>query len=115
MEIHADKNMLRTILRNLISNAIKFSHPGGRIDIYSLKGSGEVEITVSDNGTGMDEATRNNLFHVETNTSQQGTGQEAGTGLGLILCKEFVEKQGGRIWVESESDKGSDFHFTIPV
>lgn len=115
IKIHADKNMLRTILRNLISNAIKFTHAGGRIDIYSIHGTSEVEITVSDNGTGMDEEIRKGLFHVETNTSSSGTKNEAGTGLGLILCKEFVEKQGGRIWVESEPGKGSDFHFTIPL
>jgi signal transduction histidine kinase len=114
-EIHVDKNMLRTILRNLISNAIKFTHPSGKIDIYSVHDHNEVEITVSDNGPGMDEETRKKVFQANTNMVSKGTGNEKGTGLGLILCKEFVETHGGKIWVESELGKGSDFHFTIPV
>jgi signal transduction histidine kinase len=107
--------MLRTILRNLISNAIKFTHPSGKIDIYSVHDHNEVEITVSDNGPGMDEETRKKVFQANTNMVSKGTGNEKGTGLGLILCKEFVETHGGKIWVESELGKGSDFHFTIPV
>jgi len=113
-EIHADRNMLKTILRNLISNAIKFTHPSGKVDIYSIHGKNEVEITVSDNGTGMDEDTRKNIFQADANISSKGTENENGTGLGLILCKEFVETHGGKIWVESEPGKGSDFHFTMP-
>ena len=107
--------MLRIILRNLISNAIKFTHPHGRIDIFSIHGQNEVEITVSDNGKGMDEDTRKSLFQEDTNIASQGTENEQGTGLGLILCKEFVKTHGGKIWVESELGKGTDFHFTIPV
>ena len=114
-EIHADRNMLKTILRNLISNAIKFTHPSGKVDIYSILGKNEVEITVSDNGTGMDEDTRKNIFQADANISSKGTENENGTGLGLILCKEFVETHGGKIWVESEPGKGSDFHFTMPL
>ena len=113
--IHADRNMLKIILRNLISNAIKFTHPNGKIDIYSIYSQNEVEITVSDNGAGMDEDTRKSLFQVDGNISSKGTKNEAGNGLGLILCKDFVEKHGGKIWVESEAGKGSDFYFTIPV
>ncbi|MFW5916281.1 MAG: transporter substrate-binding domain-containing protein [Bacteroidota bacterium] len=113
-EIYADGNMLRAILRNLISNAIKFTHINGKIDIYSIYGQNEVEITVSDNGTGMDEDTRNSLFQADANISSKGTANEDGTGLGLILCKEFVEIHGGKIWVESEMGKGSDFHFSVP-
>ena len=114
-EIHADKNMLRTILRNLISNAIKFTHPSGKIDIYSVHDHNEVEITVSDNGTGMDEETRKKVFQANTKIASKGTENEKGTGLGLVLSKEFVKTHGGKIWVESEPGKGSDFHFTIPV
>lgn len=113
--VYGDRIMLKLILHNLISNAIKFTHPNGKIDIYSLHGEGEVEITISDNGSGMNEATRNNLFETKTNLSAKGTNNEDGTGLGLILCKEFVEKNGGKIWVESELGKGSDFTFTIPL
>ncbi len=113
--VYADRIMLKLILHNLISNAIKFTHSNGKIDIYTLHGEGEVEITISDNGTGMNEATRNNLFETKTNLSSKGTSNEDGTGLGLILCKEFVEKNGGKIRVESELGKGSDFTFTIPL
>jgi len=115
IEIVADRNMLRTILRNLISNAIKFTHTSGKIDVYCIYDQNEVKITVSDNGTGMNEETRKNLFQANATISSRGTENEKGTGLGLILCKEFVETHGGTIWVESEPGKGSDFHFTIPL
>ncbi|MGM0531813.1 MAG: transporter substrate-binding domain-containing protein [Bacteroidota bacterium] len=114
IEVDADQNMFRLVLNNLISNAIKFTHPNGKIDVYSIYRQKEVEITVSDNGTGMDEAVRDNLFKTNANPSSKGTENEDGTGLGLILCKEFVEKNGGTIWVESELGIGSDFSFTIP-
>ena len=110
----ADKNMLQTILRNLISNAIKFTPPEGKVSIHATAGNGHVEITVSDNGVGMTEGTINSLFTIETNKSTAGTAMEIGSGLGLILCKEFIEYHGGTIRAESEPGKGSRFIFTIP-
>lgn len=112
--VHADLNMIKTILRNLVSNAIKFTNLNGKINVYALRKDNFIEITVSDNGVGMDEEALNKLFKLETNESTYGTENEKGSGLGLILCKEFVEKHGGKIWVESESGKGSSFKFTLP-
>ncbi len=113
--VHADLNMVKTVLRNLVSNAIKFTHPNGKINVYARQSNGFVEITVSDNGVGMDDEAISKLFQLETNESTYGTQNEKGSGLGLILCKEFVEKHGGEIWVESEVDKGSAFRFTLPL
>jgi len=112
--IIADENMLKTILRNLISNAIKFTNLGGNIDIYAVPDHNRIEITIADNGLGLDEKTRKKLFRLETSFTTNGTTNEKGSGLGLILCKEFVEKQGGEIWVESELGIGSEFKFTLP-
>jgi PAS domain S-box-containing protein len=112
--IVADRNMIRTIIRNLVSNAVKFTPRNGRIKVSALIKDGWVEIAVSDNGIGMTEKTRTSLFRIDANLSTLGTENEKGTGLGLILCKEFVEKHGGKIWVESESGKGSVFKFTLP-
>jgi len=102
-------------LRNLISNAIKFTNSNGKINVTALQNYNFIEITVSDNGVGMNEETRNKLFSLEKNETTIGTANEKGSGLGLVLCKEFVEKHGGKIWVESEEGKGSDFKFTLPL
>jgi PAS domain S-box-containing protein len=115
MKIYADQDMLMTILRNLISNSIKFTHSEGRIDIFIVRNREFIEITISDNGVGMNEDKRNRLFKLGTNTRTNGTENERGSGLGLVLCKEFIEKHGGKIWVESEKGKGSDFKFTLPL
>ena len=114
--IFADKNMIATVFRNLISNAIKFTNKNGNITISSKKqeNSNFIEISVTDTGVGIPKEIIDDLLRIDKNTSTQGTENEAGTGLGLILCKEFVEKHGGKIWIESEIDKGSIFHFTIP-
>ena len=112
--IYADQNMLQTILRNLISNAIKFTNTDGRVEIYANSGQDQIEITIADNGIGMDEKTQNNLFKIDTDLTTNGTANEKGSGLGLILCKEFVEKHGGEIRVESILGEGSRFVFTIP-
>jgi len=111
----ADGNMIKTVFRNLISNAIKFTDQNGEITLSAIAERTQVEITVMDNGVGITEDVRNMLFHVNTNISTKGTLNESGTGLGLILCKEFVEKHGGKIWVESEVGKGSKFKFTLPM
>ena len=113
--IFADKNILDTILRNLISNAIKFTNNGGKIDIYAEINHKIVTITVSDNGIGITQKLKNKLFDISQTQTTKGTEGESGTGLGLLLCKEFVEKHGGTIWVESKEGKGSDFKFTMPL
>ena len=115
VEVYADANMLKTILRNLISNAIKFTHLNGEITISAILNQNNIEITVSDNGIGMSEETRNKLFKIDANVTTTGTANEKGSGLGLILCKEFTEKHGGTIWVKSEEGKGSAFTFSIPL
>ncbi len=114
-EVYADVNMLKTILRNLIFNAIKYTHSNGKIVISAAQNQNNIEITVSDNGVGMSEETQSKLFRIDTNITTPGTANEKGSGLGLILCQEFVEKHGGKIWVESELGKGSAFTFSLPV
>ena len=112
--VYADRNMLETIIRNLISNAIKFTKPGGRIDIYAFQNPDHVEVSIADNGVGMSEQACKKLFLVSSNMTSKGTVGEKGSGLGLLLCKEFVDKHGGMIWAESEEGLGSTFHFTLP-
>jgi PAS domain S-box-containing protein len=112
--VFADKAMVGTILRNLISNAIKFTHPGGKIVVSAEQKPNELMVTVSDNGLGIKKEAIEKLFRIEESYSTIGTKNEKGTGLGLILCKEFVEKHRGKIWAESELGKGSTFYFTIP-
>lgn len=114
IEVYADLNMLKAILRNLVSNAVKYTDLNGKIEISTALNPNHIEIVVSDNGIGMSEKTRSGLFNIETNTSTLGTQNEKGSGLGLVLCKEFVEKHGGQIWVESELRKGSAFSFSLP-
>ncbi len=113
--IIADPNMLKTIIRNLVSNSIKFTPRGGRIIIYTIKKQTHLEIVISDNGIGINSETQKMLFKLSNQTLSKGTENENGSGLGLILCKEFVELHGGKIWVESELGQGSKFKFTIPL
>ena len=112
--ITADQEMIKTILRNLILNAIKFTHPDGIINIRVFQSDIETTVSVCDNGVGITREALAKLFRIEESFSTKGTIEETGTGLGLILCKEFVERHGGKIWVESELGSGSKFHFTIP-
>ncbi len=114
IKVFADKAMIDTLLRNLISNAIKFTNPGGTIIVSAEQKQDEVMVTVSDNGVGINADAMGKLFRIEESYSTKGTQNEQGTGLGLILCKEFIEKHGGKIWAESEVGKGSKFCFTIP-
>lgn len=114
IEVLADVNMLKTILRNLVSNAIKYTHPDGQITVSATQNDDVVEITVSDDGVGMSEEIRNKLFKIDKGISIAGTAGEKGSGLGLLLCKEFVEKHGGQIWVESKPGEGSSFTFSLP-
>jgi signal transduction histidine kinase len=110
----ADENMLKTVLRNLVANAIKFSNNGGKIEISVEKNPSNTQITVSDNGVGIDDYAQKKLFEIAQSISNIGTMGEKGTGLGLILCKEFIEKHKGKIWVESKVGIGSNFKFTLP-
>lgn len=114
IEVHADKNMILTVLRNLLSNAIKFSNPNGVVKIMITSDMAFVFVTVSDQGVGIAENVLKELFDPGSNFSTKGTMKEEGTGLGLVLCKEFVKKHGGEIWIKSEPGKGSDFTFSLP-
>lgn len=110
----ADKFMVETVIRNLTSNALKFTPEGGTIKINSKPVDDFIQISVEDTGIGLSESDKQKLFRIDVKNSEIGRSKEKGTGLGLILCKEFVEKHGGKIWVESELEKGSQFIFTIP-
>ena len=112
--VTVDLNMFKTILRNLISNAIKFTNKKGQINIYTEKNHKNATITVSDNGIGIEKDNLPKLWDFSKPFSTSGTANEKGTGFGLLLCKEFVEKHGGTIWVESEIGIGSTFFFTLP-
>jgi signal transduction histidine kinase len=110
----ADSNTVNLVIRNLITNALKFTNDGGTVTIKGKMKSDEILVTVHDNGIGMKPEVLNMLFDKTAPYTTRGTANEKGTGLGLILCKEFVEKNGGKIWVESEEERGSTFYFTLP-
>jgi PAS domain S-box-containing protein len=112
--VFTDKNILTTILRNLISNSIKFTNQGGHIQISLEQNNFNSIITVSDNGIGISPERLKTLFEISQVHSTPGTEKENGTGLGLMLCKELIEKQSGKIWVKSQPGKGSQFIFSIP-
>ena len=114
--VKADVNMLTTVIRNILSNAVKFTPNGGQILLSAQKHKdGNVEISITDNGVGMNEEQLEKIFKIDEKYKTQGTNNETGTGLGLIICKEFVEKHKGEIEVKSEVGKGSTFSFTIPT
>jgi signal transduction histidine kinase len=115
ISVLADENMLHAILRNLISNAIKFTSQGGSIHISAINKSDCTEISVADNGIGMDLDTQDSLFQIGANTPRYGTANEKGTGLGLIICKEFIEKHGAQIAITSEPGEGSRFVLKFPL
>ncbi len=114
-KIFADIDLIKTVLRNLVSNAIKFTFTGGVININAEENPEYITISVSDNGVGIPPDDLKKLFSISEVLSTKGTANEKGTGLGLLLCKEFVEKHGGKIWVKSEVGKGSEFIFTLPI
>lgn len=114
--VYADEAMLNSILRNLLTNAIKFTRQNGTLTIKSTNtGSEMIEISISDTGIGMRKSMVDNLFKIGKMVGREGTDGEKSTGLGLLLCKEFVEKNNGRIWVKSEENVGSTFYFTLPL
>jgi len=112
--VFADKNMLDTVIRNLLSNAIKFTSANGQVEIASKEKDSEINILISDTGVGIKPEDIDKLFRIDVSHTTIGTGEEKGTGLGLILCKDFVEKNGGTLWVESEIGKGSSFCIRLP-
>ena len=110
----ADSNTINLVIRNLMTNAIKFTNDGGRVVIGAQEKASEWLVSVKDNGVGMNGDVLKMLFDKTAPYTTRGTANEKGTGLGLILCKEFIEKNGGKIWVESAEGKGSTFYFTLP-
>jgi signal transduction histidine kinase len=113
--IRSDRNMMDSILRNLISNAIKFTHTGGEVRIKAWEKQAFVEVTVEDTGVGISQEDLKQLFRGDVHHTTLGTTQEKGTGFGLLLCKEFVEKNGGQISIHSQLGKGTSIIFTIPL
>jgi two-component system sensor histidine kinase/response regulator len=115
IEVEADKNMIDTILRNLLSNAIKFTDKNGEVEVKLLKTDQKVEIAITDNGIGIPDDIKEKLFKINRKVIQKGTENETGSGLGLLLCSEFINMHRGKIWVESKQGKGSVFKFTLPI
>ncbi|MEZ5069585.1 MAG: ATP-binding protein [Bacteroidales bacterium] len=113
--IWADFKAVETVLRNLVSNAIKFTEKGGWVTLATREQERMLIVSVTDTGIGMTEEQRENLFRIDVQQSAKGTQKETGTGLGLIICKEFVEQQGGQIWVKSAPGEGSTFSFSLPT
>jgi signal transduction histidine kinase len=114
MLVYADPRMIDTVIRNLISNALKFTRPGGKVRISAAHNNEFVEVSVSDTGVGICEKDLSKLFQIDVKYQQTGTAGEEGTGLGLILCKELIEKNGGSLSLESEIGKGTTVMFTLP-
>ncbi|MFY0625626.1 MAG: HAMP domain-containing histidine kinase [Reichenbachiella sp.] len=115
LRIHADSNMIKTIIRNLVSNSIKFTPEDGKISILCSIEKNNVTICISDTGVGMSADLVEKLFKIEEKVTQPGTNEEKGTGLGLLLVKEFVDKHNGKIWVQSEISIGSNFYVSLPM
>ena len=113
--IYCDMAMIRTVLRNLFSNALKFTEPGGRVEVRAEKRAERLIVSVCDNGVGISGDRIDKLFGLDQSHSTSGTLKEKGTGLGLILCREFVQKNNGEIWVESELGAGTTFYFSVPL
>ncbi|MDP2113529.1 MAG: PAS domain-containing sensor histidine kinase, partial [Bacteroidota bacterium] len=113
--VYADQDMIDTVLRNLISNAIKYTRKGGKVKVSVKTNTNNVEITVADNGVGIPTNKQSEIFEIGIKTNTSGTENEEGTGLGLIICKDFLARNGGQIWVESSMEKGSKFTFSLPT
>ncbi|MEM8968302.1 MAG: HAMP domain-containing sensor histidine kinase [Bacteroidota bacterium] len=112
--VYADPDMIQLVVRNLLSNAIKFTNSGGVVRISAQQEENSITIAVSDTGIGMEGSSAQQLFK-HTGHSTKGTDQEKGTGLGLVLCDEFIRRNGGEIWVESKKDEGTTFYFSLPA
>ncbi|TGO03386.1 hypothetical protein PN36_07370 [Candidatus Thiomargarita nelsonii] len=114
-DVFADEHMINTVIRNLLSNAIKFTPQNGQVEISSQQEGAELEISIKDTGVGIDPQDIEKLFKIDVSHTTKGTANEPGTGLGLILCKDFVETNGGTIGVESDMGKGSRFYIRLPM
>ena len=115
ISVHGDIDMLKTVTRNLLSNAIKFSNEGAEINVkLEIKDAAAV-ISVQDHGCGIDEEGQKKLLHPDTHFSTFGTKNEEGSGLGLLLCQDFVQKNGGKLWFVSRKGEGSTFSFSVPI
>jgi PAS domain S-box-containing protein len=115
LEVTADNHMFDSIIRNLVSNAVKFSFSGGIVEVSAYQNQDKsIEVRINDSGIGMPAGLKSKLFMMNENTGRKGTEGEASSGLGLLLCKEFIDKHNGKIWAESEEGKGTSFYFTIP-
>lgn len=114
VKVYSDSNLINTILRNLINNALKYTEAGGRVSVTIKSKPKKTIVAVEDTGIGMEKEMVDNLFKINKGVSRPGTNNEQGTGLGLIVCKEFIDILGGKIWIESELGKGSTFSFSIP-
>ena len=115
IKAYADKNLVRTVLTNLVNNALKFTHSQGRVLVSAWKEDEHITVSVQDNGVGIPKETLPKLFREEESVTTWGTNREKGTGLGLLVCKELVELHNGKIWVESEEGQGTSFYFTLPL
>jgi signal transduction histidine kinase len=112
--VYADEEMIKTIIRNLLTNAIKFSHPDGYVKITAEDSKENLKLSITDKGIGVKKELLNNLFRIDKSITTKGTLGEKGTGLGLILCKEFVEKNNGKLIVDSKEKEGSTFSIILP-
>lgn len=115
ISVKADDNSIKTIIRNLFNNAIKYTPNGGLVEFNAFRNGNNIEVSITDTGIGMSPKTISKLFKIDESHSRLGTNNESGTGLGLILCKDIIAKNDGKIWVESEIGKGSVFKFSIPA
>lgn len=113
--VYIDANMIRAVLRNILNNAVKYTHEGGAIIISTKRKKNFIEVIIKDNGIGMKQEMQDLIFSRNNYDSRMGTGNETGTGFGLILCKGFIDKHGGKIIIESEPENGSVFRFTLPM
>jgi len=114
IHVYADSIMVKTIVRNLLSNALKFTPSGGTITVSTVSREQQVEVSVSDTGCGIEPEGLEKLFRLDSHYTNVGTAGEKGTGLGLLLCKDMIEKHGGTIAVDSEVGKGTTFTFSLP-
>ncbi len=112
---YADANMVNTVIRNLMTNSVKFTSSGGKISVRAERTGDEIEVSITDDGVGMTDEVQAKIFKIDSHHTTKGTANEKGTGLGLILCKDLVEKNHGHIWVKSNPGEGTTFFFTLPA